>query len=101
VTFARQRLPELFRRLKQDYQVILVDTTPVLPLPDTLLLAELADAVVLSVRRDVSRLSAVRAAYERLSLFPCRLLGAVVNGERGLHYGSYYSYRAAYSGPHS
>src|SRR5207244_1908863 len=73
-----RRLPELFRRLREEYQIILIDSPPLLPVPDTIYLAQHADGAVLAVRRDVSRLPAVWAALERLNMFRCRLFGAVV-----------------------
>ena len=39
------------------------------------------DAALFAVLRDVSRIPAVRAAYQRLSALGVRLLGAVVIGE--------------------
>jgi capsular exopolysaccharide synthesis family protein len=94
-SFDWMRLPGLFRRLKSEFQIIVIDTAPVLPVPDTLHLAEHADAAVLAVRRDVSRLPTVREATVRLSAYSCHLLGAVVSGECGVSYGAY---RSAVSG---
>ena len=52
-----------------------------LPVADALLIGEHADAVLLSVLRNVSRLPAVHAAQQRLGSLGIRVLGAVVIGE--------------------
>ena len=70
----------LFAQLKSEYEFIIVDSCPVLPVADALLLAQNADAVLFSVLRDVSRLPAVHAAHQRLSALGVRTLGAVVIG---------------------
>ncbi len=85
---SRYRIPALFQRFRSDYQVILMDTAPLLSVPDTLSLAEHADGAVLAVRRDVSRLPAIRAASHRLGLLRCPVVGAVVSGVRRAHAGA-------------
>jgi capsular exopolysaccharide synthesis family protein len=70
----------LLAQLKGEYEFIIVDSCPVLPVADSLLLAQHVDAVIFSVLRDVSRLPAVHAAHQRLSALGVRTLGAVVIG---------------------
>ena len=64
---AQEGVSEVFDRLKEQYDFIVIDTSPVLPVPDALLLGKHADAVLLAVMRDVSRLPAV---YGRSSDWP-------------------------------
>jgi capsular exopolysaccharide synthesis family protein len=70
-------------RLKEHYDFIIVDSCPVLPVADSLLLGQHVDAVVFSILRDVSRMPTVRAAQQRLSGLGIRTLGAVVIGAVG------------------
>jgi capsular exopolysaccharide synthesis family protein len=77
---ARDGVAELFERLKEEFDFIVVDSHPVLPAADSLLLGQHADAVILSVLRDVSQAPRVYAACQRLSTLGIRILGAVVNG---------------------
>jgi capsular exopolysaccharide synthesis family protein len=84
---AQDGVSGFFDRLKDQYDFLVVDTSPVLPVPDALLLGQQADAVVLSVLRDVSRLPAVYQAQQRLDALGIRLLGAVVIGEETETYG--------------
>jgi polysaccharide biosynthesis transport protein len=70
----------VFEKLAQEFDFIVVDSHPVLAATDTLLLGRQADAVVLSVLREVSQMPRVYAAYQQLTGLGIRVLGAVVNG---------------------
>lgn len=92
---ALDALPALIRRLKILYEYVIIDTAPILPVADSLLIGQHADAVVLSVYRDVSRIPAVYAGYERLAGLGVRVLGVVVTGLPAEHYGEAYHYSEA------
>lgn len=83
---AQESVRSLFEQLKGQYDFIVVDSSPVLPVADTLLLGQHVDAAILSILRDVSRTPAVYAAQKRLNSLGIRTLGAVVIGanEAGL-----------------
>lgn len=89
---ARRDLRATFDQLKQEYDFIVIDSSPVLPVADALLIGQHVDAVLFSVMRDVSRIPKVQEAYDRLSRLGIRMLGAIVTGERSDHYGSKYEY---------
>jgi capsular exopolysaccharide synthesis family protein len=89
---AQEGVGNVFARLADQYDFLVIDTSPVLPVPDALLLGKQADAVLLAVMRDVSRLPAVYAAQQRLDALGIRLLGAVVLGERTETYGKAVAY---------
>jgi len=80
---AQDNVHEIFAQLKQQYDFVIVDACPVLPVADGLLLAQHVDGVLLSVLRDVSRTPAVHAASQRLQNLGVRVLGAVVIGDSG------------------
>jgi capsular exopolysaccharide synthesis family protein len=82
----------VFDRLKEQYDFIVLDTSPVLPVPDALLFGQQADAVLLSVMRDHSRIPAVYQANQRLESLGIRVLGAVVIGEKTETYGRAVTY---------
>jgi capsular exopolysaccharide synthesis family protein len=84
---AQDGVRSLFDRLKEQYDFIIIDACPVLPVADSLLIGQHADAVLFSILRDVSRMSAVYAAHQRLSALGIRMLGAVVIGEKVDSYG--------------
>jgi capsular exopolysaccharide synthesis family protein len=77
---AQDGLREMFTQFKEQYDFIIVDSCPVLPVADSLLLAQHVDAVVFSILRDVSRAPSVHAAQQRLEGLGVRLLGAVMIG---------------------
>jgi Mrp family chromosome partitioning ATPase len=77
---SREGAPEIFDKLKLEYDFIVVDSHPVLEATDSLLLGQHVDGVLLSVLRDVSRSPRVYTASQRLATLGVRLLGAVVNG---------------------
>ncbi|HWE37737.1 MAG TPA: CpsD/CapB family tyrosine-protein kinase [Isosphaeraceae bacterium] len=80
---------------RAEFDFIVIDTAPVLPVADTLHIAQHADGVIFSVLRDVSRLPAVHAAYQRLARLGVRMLGAVVAGAPCKDYQAAYAYNYA------
>jgi capsular exopolysaccharide synthesis family protein len=71
---------QLFEELKKRYDLIIIDSSPILPVADSLLLAQHVDGVILSIRRDVSRVGKISDACERLSMLGVPILGAVAIG---------------------
>jgi capsular exopolysaccharide synthesis family protein len=85
--------------LKQQFDFIIVDSSPILPVADAMLVAQQVDAALFSIFSDVSRKDKVRAAVERLQRLNVPVLGAVVTGSHGGHYGnSYYDRDSYYAG---
>src|SRR5262249_26315547 len=89
---ARQTLAGLFDQLRRHFDFIILDSCPVLPVADSLLIAEHADSVLLSIRFPVSRAPQVHAACERLRAVRARVLGTVVQGMDGEFFGYKYQY---------
>jgi capsular exopolysaccharide synthesis family protein len=79
---ARDGIESLFRELRDQFDFIVVDSSPILPVSDSLLLGRLVDAVVFCVRPKVSRAPSVHAAHAMLSRLNIRVLGTVINGAR-------------------
>jgi capsular exopolysaccharide synthesis family protein len=77
---ARDDLKSLLDRVRHRYEFVILDTPPVLPVIDSLLISQYADGVLLSVLRDISRTPQIFAAHERLAALGARTLGAVVSG---------------------
>jgi capsular exopolysaccharide synthesis family protein len=87
---AREKGQTVFRALRDGYDFVVVDSSPVLPVADALLLSRHVDGVVFSLLRDVSCVGSVSAACERVSVLGGRVLGVVVNGLAGDHPGIRY-----------
>lgn len=77
---AQDDVRTLFEQLKGQYDFIVVDSSPVLPVADALLLAQHVDGILYSILRDVSRVPEVYAAQQRLAPLGVRTLGAVAIG---------------------
>jgi capsular exopolysaccharide synthesis family protein len=90
---AQDGMGSALAHLKEQFDFIVVDSSPVLPVADALLIGQHVDVVIFSLLRDVSRIPNVYAAYQRLSSLGIRMLGAVVNGvSRGAYGYSYQDY---------
>jgi len=70
----------LFDQLREQYDFVVVDASPILPVADARFLAQHVDAVVLSILRDVSQTPRVSEACEILKGFGVDLIEAVVTG---------------------
>ena len=89
-------LGPLFVQLKEQFDFVIVDSSPILPVADGLIIAQQVDAVLFSIFRDVSRKTKVSAASERLQALGVRILGAVVTGAHGGRYGNDYDQDSPY-----
>jgi Mrp family chromosome partitioning ATPase len=85
--------------MRQHYDAIFLDSSPLLPIADTRLLTTLADRCVLVVRWRVTARESVLQAIEQIRQAGGRPAGLVltqVKGQTNHDYGYYYaSYRAA------
>ncbi len=75
-------LEQLLGHLRSQFDTIIIDTGPVLTSPDAMLLSRHADAALLSVRRDISRMPKVNEAANRLRCIGTNVIGCVLNGSR-------------------
>jgi polysaccharide biosynthesis transport protein len=83
----------LLQAIPSKYRYIIIDTPPVLAASEALMLATLADASLVCVLRDVSRIDQIKKAYQRLVVAGGKPVGLVLNGgpskTYAYHYGSY------------
>jgi capsular exopolysaccharide synthesis family protein len=82
----------LFDQLRQQFDLIIIDSSPILPVADGLMIGQQVDGVLLSVLCQVSRLTNLYAAWQRIEQLGVRPLGVVINGVSANLYGSTYSY---------
>jgi succinoglycan biosynthesis transport protein ExoP len=83
---------QLFDRLKQEFETIVVDTPPILGASESLIFAKAADTVVFCSLRDVSRARQVHLAVDRLEHAGAKVAGAVLSGMPVNHYAYSYGY---------
>jgi len=70
----------VLEQLRLNFDFVIIDSSPLLPIVDTRLVCQHVDAVLLAVLRDVSQGSKVMAAHEMLDAFGVRSVEAVVTG---------------------
>jgi capsular exopolysaccharide synthesis family protein len=92
---AQNGIVDILAAVRGQYDFVLVDSAPVLPVADSLLMAQAVDGVLLSLMRDVSRMGPVYAAHLRLAALNVRMLGAVLAGTRPLEL---YEHKYRYAG---
>jgi len=77
--FYSQRMAELIGQLRRDFDTVLIDTPPLLHLPDARILGRLTDGVILVVRAAQARRESVAAVERRLSHDGIPVLGTILN----------------------
>ena len=88
---ARADLRAWFASLRKHWEYIIIDTPPVLPVPDAAFLSKAADGVVLCARAGISRVEQVNTAVDHIGSLGIDCLGIVMNDVRGArptYYGS-------------
>ncbi|MCA9707838.1 MAG: polysaccharide biosynthesis tyrosine autokinase [Myxococcales bacterium] len=99
-----------FRRLLGDlrerFDLVIIDSPPVLPVTDPLILAGVADAVVVVTRCDSTTRGELQRALGQLSQADANIMGVILNEvdtrqERYDYGGDYYTYRAPATGSDS
>jgi succinoglycan biosynthesis transport protein ExoP len=89
------RMRDLLRDLREEFDVIVIDAPPVLPVADARVLSEMADVSVQVVRFGVTTKTALLRAHDLLTAYSKRPVGIVLNGvvEGSGAYHDYYGYR--------
>jgi capsular exopolysaccharide synthesis family protein len=73
------RMRELLAQLREQFDHVLIDAAPLLPVPDSLILSTFADGVIIVVDQQRTRRQQVRAVQSRLAFARARTLGVVLN----------------------
>ena len=79
--------------LRTQADFIIVDSSPILAVPDALMLAKHVDGVLFATMRDETRLHWLSKATEKMSHVGARILGGVVNGAKDIEQTAYSGYR--------
>ena len=93
---------KLIKEWQESFDIILIDTPPILGISDAKLIASKTDGVLLVVRLEQTIKDSIRLALHELNLGNLNLLGLVANGAKrygsGYYYNNYY-YRNRYYSP--
>jgi len=86
-----RNFPMLIAQMRRRYELIFIDSPPVLPVPDALMLGRWTDGALLAVRFEISRSPQVERARRQLDNAGIPVLGTVINGMRSsdAYYGHY------------
>jgi capsular exopolysaccharide synthesis family protein len=84
--------PSILHDLKGMYEVMVIDTTPLVPVNDARIIASSADAVILVANAELVTRRQVRNAVERLTLVSVTPTAAVLNNSRHAESRGYYGY---------
>lgn len=88
---------ELMESLRERFDLLVLDTPPVLPVTDAGIIAQYVDSVVLVVRHGRTRRARISAALEAMENLGAPVVGTVLNAApvRGLRDRAYEQYHAA------
>jgi capsular exopolysaccharide synthesis family protein len=86
------RLRDLVKELQQEYDLVVLDTPPVLAITDPLFISGIADATVLVVAWGVTRNDMVDDALDALRDIRAPVVGIVLNKVKTASTGKYYAY---------
>jgi capsular exopolysaccharide synthesis family protein len=78
-----RRIAEVLTELRKQFDFIVVDSSPVMLIPEAQVFSQHVDGVIISVMHNRSKLPQVNAASDLLDRLRARLLGFVLNGVRG------------------
>lgn len=87
---------QLLGEVRRDYEYIVADTPPALPVTDATVMAATVDATILVMRSGETEEVAARRVVEQLGRVRARVAGVVLNGvsQRHDHYYTYYAHGA-------
>jgi tyrosine-protein kinase Etk/Wzc len=98
--FSSEAMQHLLQRLKERFDIVLIDTPPMMAVTDPSILAPMTDGVLLVVELGHVSRSAIQEVKEQLELAQAKLLGVVINKasrKRGYdYYRDYYYYHGYY-----
>jgi capsular exopolysaccharide synthesis family protein len=93
-----RKMYEVLLALREEYDCIFIDSPPVMPVSDALMLSTLVDGVVLVIDGQKTPRNVVKGAQARLAQARAKILGVVLNrinmqrGDYSYYYNQYSSY---------
>jgi capsular exopolysaccharide synthesis family protein len=89
---ASNRMEEIMREMKEQYDVILFDMPPVVTVTDAQIMAAKADGTLLVARERKTQKQSFMKAQHLLTLAKANILGVVYNGAKQANEAGYYYY---------
>ena len=89
-----ERMQNVLQRAKEEYDYVLIDTPPVMPVTDALIVSRFVDGMILVIASAEVKVEMAREVKNQLVNAGANILGVVLNKVRSEHhgYGYYYYY---------
>ena len=87
-----ERMQNILQRAKEEYDYVLIDTPPVLPVTDSLVLGRMVDGLILVIDSGEIKVEMAREVKNQLVHAGANILGVVLNKVRSEHHGYGYGY---------
>ena len=98
------RFARLVEILREQYEYVIFDCPPLLPVSDAAIISTKTDGTILIIRAGTTRIAQFKGSYDALASVGSSVLGAVLNmipltrdgGDYGYRYGYSYGYKGKY-----
>ena len=87
-----ERMQNILQRAKGEYDYVLIDTPPVLPVADSLVLCRMVDGLIMVIDSGEVKVEMAREVKHQLVHAGANILGVVLNKVRSEHHGYGYGY---------
>ena len=87
-----EQMKNLLQRAKEEYDYVLIDTPPVMPVTDALIVSRFVDGMILVIASAEVKVEMAREVKNQLVNAGANILGVVLNKVRSEHHGYGYGY---------
>lgn len=87
-----EQMKNVLQRAKEQYDYVLIDTTPVMPVTDALIVGRFVDGMILVIASAEVKVEMARDVKNQLVNAGANILGVVLNKVRSEHHGYGYGY---------
>ena len=87
-----ERMQNVLQRAKEEYDYVLIDTPPVMPVTDALIVSRFVDGMILVIASAEVKVEMAREVKNQLVNAGANILGVVLNKVRSEHHGYGYGY---------
>ena len=95
----KEQIKKFFDVLKMEYDYVIIDSPPVQPVSDTLILAQAADYKLFVIRSEETRTASFMSSIKKIQNVGSKINGIVINDldtSKDSYYSYYYNYTADY-----
>ena len=91
--YSSDEFDDLISNLKDIYDYVIIDTPPINPVSDTLIVAQKCEAIIMVIRSGVTSFESFEKAYNSLKVLDMEPNGVIVNGSNS---GNKHIYKGRY-----